>query len=558
MSIKLVSEEIKRFLKSPDPEVICIMGKWGVGKTFAWKEYLKKESKLKNGISLKRYSYVSLFGVNTIEKVKTAIFESTVNVGQIDTGPSIKTVQDSIYSLEKNVRWLSKFFQYIPKIKDYLPELFLAVRGQIICIDDLERRGEGLSTKEVLGFISFLKNERNCKVVLLLNDEQLIKNDKNDDFKNQLEKVIDVEMHFEPTPIESAEIGIDKSTSFNKKFSETCISLGIVNIRVIRKIEALLKKLEKLLISHDERIFESAIVSVTLLGWAIYQPTIAPSLDFIKSFLRYGDLFDDKNKEGEKEKEWRLIINKINFSSFDEFDALLLKAIQDGYFDSDAIEKNSQEADKRYELEDRDNSVHDAWKKYHNSFDKNDSEVLDGLYKSFEKNVKSMSPMNADYIIVFFRKFNKNAEADKLIALYMSERNNEDQKFYDPGRSMFLNINDVNFKKFFVNKLATFKDTRQPEEIIINIARTNSWNHEDIETLAKISVSEYYNLFKKIKGDSLRIVVSQTLKFGTYNPSDENMQIISNNAEGALKIIAKESPMNLERVISYGINVEEK
>lgn len=36
----LVASEIGRFLASVEPGVLCIRGRWGVGKTFAWKQHL--------------------------------------------------------------------------------------------------------------------------------------------------------------------------------------------------------------------------------------------------------------------------------------------------------------------------------------------------------------------------------------------------------------------------------------------------------------------------------------------------------------------------------------
>ena len=35
MSTALVEKEIERFLASPEPEVLCLRGKWGVGKTYS-------------------------------------------------------------------------------------------------------------------------------------------------------------------------------------------------------------------------------------------------------------------------------------------------------------------------------------------------------------------------------------------------------------------------------------------------------------------------------------------------------------------------------------------
>jgi len=42
MTTKVVREEVSRFLNSSEPEVLCVTGKWGVGKTFGWDHYLKE------------------------------------------------------------------------------------------------------------------------------------------------------------------------------------------------------------------------------------------------------------------------------------------------------------------------------------------------------------------------------------------------------------------------------------------------------------------------------------------------------------------------------------
>jgi hypothetical protein len=40
MSVELVKAEIARFLGDSKPGVLCIRGKWGVGKTYSWTEQL--------------------------------------------------------------------------------------------------------------------------------------------------------------------------------------------------------------------------------------------------------------------------------------------------------------------------------------------------------------------------------------------------------------------------------------------------------------------------------------------------------------------------------------
>src|SRR5271165_4474529 len=174
MSLAQVSDEIARFLESKDPEVLCITGKWGVGKTFAWNLFLRRAQERKK-VALARYAYVSLFGQNSLEDVRYSVFENTVPSDVIGKEADLSTLQSSIETIVGNWRGLLKFTKYVPKVSDFAEGIrklgFLDVHDQIVCIDDLERAGDGLKTKDILGLVSFLKEQRKSKVALLLNDE---------------------------------------------------------------------------------------------------------------------------------------------------------------------------------------------------------------------------------------------------------------------------------------------------------------------------------------------------------------------------------------------------
>ena len=77
MTTSLAKDEMRRFWTSGQAEVLCVHGDWGVGKTFAWNEVRTTSPPGK-----KPYSYVSLFGLGSIEDVKQAIVEgSDVSAG---------------------------------------------------------------------------------------------------------------------------------------------------------------------------------------------------------------------------------------------------------------------------------------------------------------------------------------------------------------------------------------------------------------------------------------------------------------------------------------------
>ena len=87
MSVEIIKNQIFKFLVSDEPEVMAIKGEWGVGKTFSWKKFLK-EANSANKIKLNRYSYVSLFGINSLEAFKYTIFENVVRREIIGTEAS--------------------------------------------------------------------------------------------------------------------------------------------------------------------------------------------------------------------------------------------------------------------------------------------------------------------------------------------------------------------------------------------------------------------------------------------------------------------------------------
>ncbi|MCK9911718.1 hypothetical protein MXD81_21360, partial [Microbacteriaceae bacterium K1510] len=89
----------------------------------------------------------------------------------------------------------------------------------------LERRGSGLAVKDVLGLISFLKEQRRCKVALLLNEDELDK-DGRAEFDGNLEKVIDVKLAFSPTAAESAAIALTAPGPVNDQLKSNCTKLG--------------------------------------------------------------------------------------------------------------------------------------------------------------------------------------------------------------------------------------------------------------------------------------------------------------------------------------------
>jgi hypothetical protein len=262
VSVELVESEIRRFLSSDEPEVICITGRWGVGKTYAWKTYVQDAQK-SGKIALKSYSYVSLFGIKSLDDLKFAVFENLVKSSDIGIEPSIDTLQSNtaaaargfvhrLIGKAQNLRWAQQYIGGAP------PLLFSFVRKSIVCIDDFERRGNDLAPRDVLGLINNLKEVRKCKVCLILNDEELEHGE--EEFRKYLERVVDATLKFVPSPAECTHIALSGHTETDKWLAENCVTLGISNIRVIKKIEHGVNRIKSILSSYDSDVLNKPCI----------------------------------------------------------------------------------------------------------------------------------------------------------------------------------------------------------------------------------------------------------------------------------------------------------
>lgn len=155
---------------------VLIDGKWGIGKTYTYTEYIKKN----------KYQsiYISLFNINSLEEIDKKIISKyfikeknqCINLG--------KKVMDFISDISKeNIGiGLNELIKFVDintlKYKD----------NTIICFDDLERLNKNIDIESVLGKIEQLHNK--VKIAVICNSEKLSEENKKV-FNEYKEKVID-------------------------------------------------------------------------------------------------------------------------------------------------------------------------------------------------------------------------------------------------------------------------------------------------------------------------------------------------------------------------------
>jgi len=560
VSAHLVKAEIKRFLASDVAEVLCIKGKWGVGKTYAWNTYYR-EAATDGPLGLKEYSYVSLFGLSDLESLRNSIFENSVTYDNFSSGPDIKTLTvgfKKVFDIAKKInKYASPLWNIIPlKGLDQviLRASFLTVRSQIICIDDLERRGSSLSIRDVMGLASMLKEQRHCKVVLLLNDERLAEDDKKE-LERQLEKVVDVSLVFDPSSQEATDIALSDGSELSAKLKEKFVKLGITNIRVIKKIERLAIQATTFLSDFRVEVFDQAIHAIVLGGWSILQPDIAPPIKFIE---RYNSMLsamaEAKPDETENEREWKSVIEGYGWSHCDELDKAVFVGVEKGYFDEQLLAELAEKLEADFNNSKENSPFAKAWRRYHDSFLIDDDKFLDGLYDDTMQSLHTIDPINLSSTTLLMREFGRDQQADNLIKAYFAQPKvrpnqlNEDLELW--GEREIDPAVVSGFKKL----KNEYVDKRNPKDVLIKMATNRSCNAEDIILLSKQNSDDFVNIFESIHDSMLTEIVKYAISLGKFD--GHHHQLLDAAVTGALKAIASKSPLRKRRISNYGIVVD--
>lgn len=560
MSIDVIKEQIFQFLSSETPEVMAIKGEWGVGKTYSWKKFLS-EANSANGIKLDRYSYVSLFGINSLDAFKFTIFENVVKKEIIETKADIITFKNNTSGLIETLgRQSINLVRGAPVVKSFTPAIetiaFLSLNNTLICIDDLERVGSGLDIKDVLGLASLLKEQKNCKVVLLLNDgEEGLK-----DYSKYREKVIDIELKFAPSPEECCSIAYSDDNEFFPRLKELVANLGIRNIRILKKIERMIELAMPLIRHCEPEVTDQVLQSLVLFSWCYYcsnNNEDVPSLEFVssKGYSMFGIGFDEEEEVDDKEKKWRAILQGYGYILTDELDLVIAEAVKTGFFIEDEFKAKANTKNQEVIAAKSAGSFSEAWTLFHDTFNNNADDVVNGLYDSFKKNCKYITPQNLNGTVTLFRELGEEVKASEIIDMYIEKRKDEAGLFNLKESNMFGDIKDAEIIEKFDNIYKATVTVESPKEVLENIAGKNGWGQSDEVVLVNTTVDEYYDLFKLETGRNLSLFVSACLKFGQFGNANDQQKEIANRATEALKRIGSESEINKRRVRKFGIDV---
>ena len=553
MSTEIFTEVAEKFLREKECKVLAIKGDWGVGKTYAWHRLAERVG---HKMWPQTYCYVSLFGLSSIDEIRSAMLASMRPTDSLGQHVDLEILNQRWWTLlragiGKSRNRLKRILEDTPVGKHMSVALDTIApwitKDMVVCLDDFERINALLSHDEIMGFASTLKEAARCKVVIIFNEEKLPAAE--NAYKTYREKVVDLELKFAPTPEEAIEWGLPTGLPFRQVAVDAARRLNIVNVRVLKKIAAVISLLEEQFFDIREEVRKESISSAVVIGWAHFDRSgAAPPTEFLKGWNSLSRALENKKaKPTEQEERWGTRLNDVGFLHFDEFDASILNVIEQGYPQGSGYKDEAQKRSKLYEKGDLEQAFRGAWEKFHESFEDDAPEVIAALNKETRRAAKILGPADLNAVVVVLRQLQRNDLADELIKYYVHERHN-DVELFDLSLSPFgSDVSDATIRDAFAAMRQQTAPTVSLRDAVETMAKKQSWSAEDSRAVERATVEDFYALFKGPIAVRRRRAIQACLGLG----AQPNMGAVSQRVLEALHRIADESPLNALRLREY-------
>lgn len=281
-----LEKKLLGLMNTEKPYAIALTGEWGVGKTQFWNNFKKKHH---DQFKLRKYAYVSLFGIDSLESLK---YEIAVKTHKVDQSEDRIQGAKSLFNKALDTVDLSNIQGKGLSInigKNLITSVLSSlISNTIVCIDDVERISDNLSLKDVMGLVNDLKLEKNCQVIIILHDTKA-----SEQFQEYKEKVFDEVLVFDDN-LDILETFITDKLALDvmQLFYST---LSVKNLRFYNKIFNNYKQITTSITSLSKTSKEYILKNLLVIRWIDeFQPEI-PLDDNKSSFKATLDLFHDSN-----------------------------------------------------------------------------------------------------------------------------------------------------------------------------------------------------------------------------------------------------------------------
>jgi hypothetical protein len=526
------SEIIAKFLEDEDRKVLAVKGKWGVGKTHLVQNVLRSQTS---------FYYSSVFGISSLEQLKAQILaNNNLQSSQEKGTQSIAKALRS--SVNRGVEWITRKSPHLSKLPKsealfsmsggmislagnlVLDFSIRSIKNAVICIDDLERKSSNLQLDELLGFINYLAQESQSKIILIYDEKRFSQDDNSSKhLEDYREKVIDTEILLEPTIEENMNLVFESDPDV-EIIRTTLRKTDTKNIRILRKIQWIIKQVRPYMEGWSDSLRNQLIVNSIVLALAKFDSEFPTDLKVIfKSYMLSSSSGVQASKSLRDIAEF--IKTNISLSKFGYkylvVDNQIIKLIETSSLDIKEFINQGNLLNIQEEKAQLLEEFQKLWEPYYISFKRNEAEIAENI-------IEFLQAHSLDLPIQDFERVEDLAAAVDLDISPYKEALLE-------KLIMMTNVEDLSAIRSVRNRVSDFPELLLLLEEKINnfsaqltiglvLSRTcekHRWSQEEVEFLNNQTIDSYYQWLQEENPDlpelakwcsDMNIVGSQNLR----------------------------------------------
>jgi len=524
-----LEKKLLDLINTEESFAIALTGEWGIGKTHFWNSFYEKNHK---EFKTKKYAYVSLFGIDSLEALKFEIALKSHSTSQ---------KKDSFSFVKKGFQKSLDVIDF-SKIEGKGVALSLSkgmissavssmINETVICIDDIERHSNKLDIKDVMGLVNHLNLEKRCKIVVLLDEEKAKK-----EFIEYKEKVFDDVLVLDDSlSIIKEIISDDELFPIYEDFYR---NMSVKNLRFYQRVQKTYIQIIKLLDSITQSSKKQILKSILVLRIAYDMPSIFKvDIDFnlfVKIFderraseyrdynLPKQDINIDLTKEDkntiDEAKKRKDISSQLKpfYESFtiSDWSRVIIDFLVDLTINIDII-KGLSEVDKLSEKQLRnDREKQDLMTEYHSLKPKDNfnERLFDNIKQRINTDKETLN--NLSFHCNILRQNGRTElsnELESLVKKYIKCKVGEGSEYWNIQKWYFTNVEfyDIfrNYLKETINnrktELGSEHDINSNSEKLYQSCQPGSPIEDESETILSITKSDIRNLIWREIDDEL-------------------------------------------------------
>lgn len=489
-----------------------------------------------------------------------------------------KNIDKQFFSL-KNA---GKFLDHINKlaiIKKYIGDSsnFIInnyIEDMLICFDDIERINDKFSIQTLMGYVDELAQQKNCKVLLIFNENELGEEQKKA-FNKYREKIVDIELTYSPTLEQQLAIvfaeQLDEYPIISKIIKNNHNNgFNIKNIRVLQKIRIFFNAYLNIIPENTHPLITDEFIKhLVLLSHCYYELNDKIPFELIRNNELGIELITEEHNTDKYDKnvyeqiiEIRKALNIPHSSKL--FTVQIIHMLEHGIWNSENIStdisneiKNKTILEKKYRIK---TDLNQYVRLYRGNFQDCRQEIV----SSFERvltnnhNYQYIEPRDFLYYLSEYTYFKKMIEPEfigplNLIDEYITINTNTLEKYtFKDYRYFEITLGHINneIKEYALTKIDSIRNSKNniPIQELVKTLKPSGINHEQKNYILSLSVEDIYDWLKSANDPDIFIHIDS---LRTWSAPYNERGILDLNANTpinqAIEKLKKENPLNADR-----------